>query len=67
MTLNIFLNKECEGGTTSFFQRSGKKNIKVVSISPSPGVGTLFDRRILHCGDRVKSGVKYLFRTDVMY
>jgi hypothetical protein len=63
MTVNIFLNDECGGGSTTFYSDSKKK---VVSVQPDPGTAAIFDRDIYHCGDRVTSGVKYLFRTDVM-
>jgi Rps23 Pro-64 3,4-dihydroxylase Tpa1-like proline 4-hydroxylase len=63
MTVNIFLNNECEGGSTSFYDDNHKK---VVSVFPKVGTGAIFDREIYHSGDRVTSGIKYLFRTDVM-
>jgi Rps23 Pro-64 3,4-dihydroxylase Tpa1-like proline 4-hydroxylase len=64
MTINIFLNNECEGGSTTFYSDDRKR--KVISVKPEPGTCAIFDRRIQHCGDRVTSGIKYLFRTDVM-
>ncbi len=62
-TLNIFLNDEFEGGETDFLDDSGKL---IVSAKPKPGRGALFDRRILHRGNKVLNGCKYLLRTDVM-
>jgi prolyl 4-hydroxylase len=63
MTLNIFLNDDFEGGSTDFFDNSGEL---ILSAVPQVGSATLFDRRILHCGQRVTEGFKYLLRTDVM-
>lgn len=65
MTINIFLNDndEFEGGSTSFYIDKRKK---VMSVTPKVGRGVIFDRAIYHCGDRVVSGNKYLFHTDVM-
>ena len=62
-TLNIFLNKDFGGGETDFFDNSGRLAVRAV---PEPGRAALFDRGILHCGNKVASGNKYLLRTDVM-
>ena len=59
-TVNIFLNSGFEGGETDFFQ-SGR-----VRAVPLAGRAAVFDRGILHCGNRVLSGIKYLLRTDLM-
>jgi hypothetical protein len=59
-TVNIFLNSEFEGGETDFFQGGGVRAV------PLAGRAAVFDRGILHCGNRVISGVKYLLRTDLM-
>lgn len=68
-TVNIFLNSEFEGGETDFFQgvgsghTGGGGNTRAL---PLVGRAAVFDRGILHCGNRVISGVKYLLRTDLM-
>ena len=36
------------------------------SVKPKPGRAALFDSQILHCGNKVLNGCKYLLRTDVM-
>ena len=59
-TVNIFLNSGFEGGETDFFQGVGLRAI------PLAGRAAVFDRGILHCGNRVVSGVKYLLRTALM-
>jgi len=63
ITFNIFLNDEFNGGETDFFDDSGKL---IVSAKPKPGRAALFDSQILHCGNKVLNGCKYLLRTDVM-
>ena len=63
MTLNIFLNKDFEGGETTFFYWNKRFRC---SIKPKPGSGALFDALQYHCGEKVSSGIKYLIRTDVM-
>jgi prolyl 4-hydroxylase len=62
-TLNIFLNDDFQGGETDFFDDSGNL---IMSAKPKPGRAALFDGQILHCGNKVLNGCKYLLRTDVM-
>lgn len=62
-TINIFLNIEFTGGETNFFDADG--SIALCAI-PKAGLGVIFDRGILHCGNKVTSGNKYLLRTDAM-
>jgi len=64
MTLNIFLNDDFTGGETDFFIDSG--NTLRYSAKPKAGRGALFDSFQYHCGNKIKSGIKYLIRTDVM-
>lgn len=77
MTLNIFLNVPEEGGGTIFYEdpktpsrvpRDTLKQISRVMLNarPKEGRGALFYNQILHEGETVKKGVKYLIRTDVM-
>lgn len=37
------------------------------NIIPQKGMLLLFDHKILHAGQSVTTGVKYVLRTDVMY
>jgi hypothetical protein len=62
-TVNIFLNEGFRGGETDFYDNEGELK---VHAAPRVGRAVLFDREILHCGNRVLSGTKYLLRTDVM-
>ena len=62
-TVNIFLCADFVGGETDFFDDSRHR---VFSAKPAVGRGAIFDRDILHCGNKVLEGVKYLIRTDVM-
>jgi len=39
----------------------------VVRFQPTGGSVLIFDHYIYHAGERVRSGVKYAIRTDVMY
>ena len=57
-TLLFYLNDSYEGGSTKF------RSTKVVG---NKGDALFFLHRQLHCGEMVKSGVKYVLRTDIMY
>ena len=65
-TFMIYLNDDFEGGATSFsddrFATGG-----VIRITPAKGMALLFHHPILHRGDPVTAGRKYVLRTDVMY
>ncbi len=63
ITLNIFLNDNFNGGETDFFDNN---NNLIISVKPKPGRAALFDAGILHQGNMVLNGFKYLLRTDVM-
>jgi hypothetical protein len=58
LTLMIYLNDEFEGGETCFEE---------VVVRPQRGMALCFVHHLLHEGAEVKSGRKYVMRTDVMY
>ncbi len=58
-TLLIYLNDDCEGGTTDF--RGG------LSVKPVRGAALVFEHGLIHQGAEVISGKKYVMRSDVMY
>lgn len=62
MTALVYLNGDCEGGSTDF--DLGDEEIRVV---PEQGMVLLFDHRMRHQGAPVTRGRKYVLRTDVMY
>ena len=67
-TFMVYLNDDFDGGATSFndggfrFSAGG-----MLRITPAKGMGLLFHHPILHRGDPVTTGRKYVLRTDVMY
>lgn len=63
MTLNIFLNKEFDGGETDFFFEN--KTFRC-SVKPEIGRAAFFDAQQYHRGNKVNNGLKYLLRTDLM-
>ena len=60
-TYLVYLNDEFEGGETTFFTKPE------VVIKPVMGDALLFQHPLVHEGSTVKSGVKYVARTDIMY
>jgi prolyl 4-hydroxylase len=57
-TFMIYLNDDFEGGYTTFDTHA---------VKPVKGNALVFYHGMRHAGDEVKSGVKYVLRTDVMY
>ena len=64
LTFMVYLNEECEGGTTDFY---GKEDALWLSVKPERGKALVFRHELLHGGAPVTSGRKYVLRTDVMY
>ncbi|HEX2691488.1 MAG TPA: 2OG-Fe(II) oxygenase [Kofleriaceae bacterium] len=60
LTLMVYLNDEFTGGRTAFHDFD-------VEVAPRTGIALLFQHRLLHEGCIVRSGVKYVLRSDVMY
>jgi len=56
----VYLNEGFEGGETVFPQEGR-------TIVPRTGMALLFQHRVLHEGAAVRSGVKYVLRSDLMY
>jgi len=57
----VYLNDDFEGGETTFFTKPE------VVIRPVMGNALLFQHPLMHEGSIVKSGVKYVLRSDIMY
>lgn len=57
----IYLNEDFEGGETRFFEPDE------ISVKPETGQALVFYHPQLHEGAVLRSGVKYVLRTDVMY
>lgn len=58
LTFMIFLNDGFDGGATEF---------NTEFITPRAGMALVFPHRLSHQGTEVRSGFKYVLRTDVMY
>jgi hypothetical protein len=72
-TFLIYLNDEFEGGETTFFLPSVKEGVlNAYPIKPVMGGVAVFPHgdskgALLHEGTGVRSGAKYVIRTDVEY
>ena len=79
-TVNVYMNDvpPSSGGATRFYPDSAADGSRmtlsdepVLSVSPEAGLAVVFRQppgeRLLHDGERLASGLKYLFRSDVMY
>ncbi|MBO0757264.1 MAG: 2OG-Fe(II) oxygenase, partial [Bradyrhizobiaceae bacterium] len=67
-TFMVYLNEDFEGGTTSFsVGQSNTSTGGMLRVTPKRGMALLFHHPILHRGDPVIAGRKYVLRTDVMY
>jgi len=58
----IYLNHKFKGGTTRFHG-----NGRQLDVKPRTGSILVHEHNILHSGQRITSGKKYIVRTDVMY
>jgi hypothetical protein len=58
LTFMVYLNDDFDGGETRFPE---------VIVKPQRGMGLFFVHQLPHEGAEVKSGRKYVLRTDVMY
>jgi len=65
-SLMIYLNDNFEGGATALWE-SEEADSKQFDVEPREGSVFIFDHRILHSGERVNNGRKYVCRTDVTY
>ncbi len=60
LTLIVYLDDGCEGGATGFLDYD-------VEVVPRRGMALVFQHLLLHEGAEVRSGAKYVLRSDVMY
>mmetsp|Transcript_23744 Transcript_23744/g.74748 ORF Transcript_23744/g.74748 Transcript_23744/m.74748 type:complete len:256 (+) Transcript_23744:101-868(+) len=69
LTVNIYMNEGFDGGATRFYFEN-KRTADVV-VTPKAGLCLLFrqppEKLYYHDGQELASGLKYLFRSDVMY
>jgi prolyl 4-hydroxylase len=69
LSVLIYLNDDYEGGHTNFLDGNNKQGPTKIAFSVQPVTGTaiIFEHHLLHEGEILKKGVKYILRTDIMY
>jgi hypothetical protein len=79
-TFMLYLNGDFEGGATNFIDESQQlhkdpttgifqaeeRNI-LLRIQPVAGMAIVFNHQLLHEGQQLKSGLKYIMRSDIMF
>ena len=64
----VYLNDDFDGGATSFSDEGAVFSTGgMIRITPAKGMALLLHHPILHRGDPVMRGRKYVLRTDVMF
>jgi|EP00802_Teleaulax_amphioxeia_P024926 hypothetical protein len=76
-TVNVYLNQDFEGGKTRFYDAGARRGAVdpidhlIYALEPATGTACVFRQppgaHLLHDGEAVSRGFKYLLRTDVMY
>jgi len=66
LTVLFYLNEDFTGGETSFEDLNVSPD-RIVSVTPQTGLALFFEHPLLHKGEPVLTGHKYVLRTDVMY
>lgn len=71
LTFMVYLNEACEGGETLFrdlpASTDGSPAPSELAVKPRTGTALLFFHPLWHTGAEVRSGVKYVLRSDVMF
>jgi hypothetical protein len=65
LTLLVYLNDDFEGGSTFVMSQAG--NSRPCDVVPRTGLALLFLHDLAHEGQAVRSGRKYVLRSDVMF
>jgi len=69
LTFMIYLNDQMEGGETRFYKdtKAAFDEEPYLSVRPEQGAALVFLHQVWHEGAVVRSGRKYVLRTDVMF
>ena len=68
-TFMIYLNGGFDGGATHFLADSAAppRGRVLEALPPQPGMLLVFQHNIYHEGEELRTGLKYMMRSDVMY
>ena len=73
LTFLVYLNDDIEGGATTFFlpDPRARSGLLAHSVRPQAGCALCFPQgntaNLIHEGSPVRSGYKYVIRSDVLY
>lgn len=65
-TCMVYLNGGFEGGHTRFYDEDDEEE-PFYLLKPVAGMCLVFNQNILHDGEKLGSGLKYIMRTDIHY
>jgi hypothetical protein len=69
-TCMVYLNNDFSGGTTRFYngELDDVDSHKLFyTLKPEPGMCVIFNQCIVHDGEIINDGLKYMMRTDMFY
>eukprot|EP00750_Incisomonas_marina_P031945 INCI857.1.p1 GENE.INCI857.1~~INCI857.1.p1 ORF type:complete len:313 (+),score=60.50 INCI857.1:99-1037(+) len=67
LTVLLYLNAGYEGSTRLFNTKFGAGDDSYYDVAPEPGMVFVHEHRILHSGQPITRGTKYVIRTDIMF
>ncbi|KAF9359086.1 hypothetical protein BGX26_000186 [Mortierella sp. AD094] len=73
ITVQFYLNQDCQGGATSFLQEKmiwadeDEGTREIVAVPPKTGQVLVFQHDLVHEGSKVTEGLKYVIRSDILY
>lgn len=67
LTFMVYLNDDFTGGETAFVDNRDEPEFADLEIRPARGLALFFAHPLLHKGNPVLEGRKYVLRSDVMY
>eukprot|EP01006_Ploeotia_vitrea_P028514 TRINITY_DN61187_c0_g1_i1.p1 TRINITY_DN61187_c0_g1~~TRINITY_DN61187_c0_g1_i1.p1 ORF type:complete len:310 (+),score=62.95 TRINITY_DN61187_c0_g1_i1:65-931(+) len=79
LTFMLYLNSDYEGGTTNFLRDDTQHVLQedghycaaedkiISSVKAKQGMAIIFDHHVFHEGGQLKSGQKYIMRSEVMF
>ena len=67
LTFMLYLNDDFDGGETAFMDNRESPEFAELDVTPATGLALFFVHPLLHKGNPVLMGRKYVLRSDIMY
>ena len=68
ITIMVYLNDDYQNGETIIYDINNNENDKeIFRLKAKPGDCLIFNQKILHEGNEVNNGIKYMIRSDIFY